>query len=120
MERCGGRFISSEDQWYRSAERLKHAAKTRGIKFGFSSAAECALYLKDIAPKECPILGIKLKRGAGRLQSTSPSVDKIVPSKGYVRGNMQIMSHLANRMKNDATPKQLKQFAHWVLEKEMV
>lgn len=115
IERCNGRFIPSTDEWYQSAERIKNASKTRGIKFGFNSSAELALYLKDIAPPKCPIFGTRFKKGAGRPQDQSPSVDKIIPSKGYVRGNIQIISHLANRMKNDATPKQLKQFAQWII-----
>lgn len=116
MARCNGRFIPSSDEWYKSAERIKNASKTNNIKFGFNSAADLALYLKDIAPLKCPIFGTSFKKGFGRPQPQSPSVDKIIPSKGYVRGNIQIISHLANRMKNNATPKQLRQFARWVLE----
>jgi len=113
IERCGGIFISSDDPWYQCAERIKTSSKGRGIRFGFGSSAEFALYLKNMAPDRCPVFGTKFERGSGKPQKTSPSVDKIIPSKGYVKGNIQIISYLANRMKNDATPKQLRQFIEW-------
>lgn len=38
----------------------------------------------------------------------SPSVDKIIPQLGYVKGNVQIISNRANIMKNDATLEDVK------------
>jgi hypothetical protein len=50
------------------------------------------------------------------IRQTSPSLDKIDPEKGYVKGNVMWMSQLANAMKNNATKEELKQFANWVLK----
>lgn len=74
----------------------------RGIPFGITA--------DDIrAPELCPILGIPLRRGGdGRGPSfDSPSVDRIVPELGYVRGNVIVVSHLANSIKSNATPEQI-------------
>jgi hypothetical protein len=116
IEKCGGRYISSEDIWYRLAERIKFQSQKCGIKFGFDSPAKLALYLKDIAPDKCPVFGFQLQSGSGKLHDASPTVDKIIPSKGYVPGNIQVLSHLANRMKSNATKTQLVIFAKWALE----
>ncbi len=69
-------------------------------------------------PTHCPYLGCELTyiTGQGRLDTTA-SVDKIDPELGYVKGNVQVISDLANRMKNSATLQQLTTFAKNVLER---
>jgi len=75
------------------------------------------LELDDITSYDtCPIFGFKMERGGCKDSRSSPSVDKIIPSKGYVKGNIQVISNKANRMKNDATPEELRMFAKWVLK----
>ena len=66
-------------------------------------------------PKVCPVLGMKLDWGMNGHQPNSPSLDKIDPTKGYIPGNVMILSHLANSMKHNATPEQLKQFSRYFL-----
>ena len=83
----------------------KARAKSLGISFN--------LDLSDIViPEFCPYLGIKL---GSRLQTgrggSSPSIDRVVPTLGYTKGNVAIISDMANRMKNNATKEQLLTFA---------
>lgn len=54
----------------------------------------------------CPIFGIELNYFAETRQENSPSFDRIDPNKGYVPGNVQIVSWRANRIKNDGTSKE--------------
>lgn len=94
--------------------RLWNACKGNAKKTGM----EFSITVDDIdMPTHCPFLGIKLTNilGQGRTFSNA-SLDRIDPRKGYVIGNVQIVSDLANRMKQDATPEQLLKFAEGVMK----
>ena len=76
-----------------------------------------ALEAKDIIPllvDVCPILEIPLNYSPiGYGQKTPPnhaSLDRINPNKGYVVGNLQVISKKANSMKSDATIEELRKF----------
>ena len=60
-----------------------------------------------IIPKICPVLGIPLSFGNEKESplptDNSPSIDRIIPTLGYVKNNIVIVSQRANRIKNDAT-----------------
>lgn len=60
-------------------------------------------------PDECPALGIKLRYEAQSDRSADdvPTIDRINSSLGYVRGNVQILSRKANRIKNDGSPEEV-------------
>lgn len=59
-------------------------------------------------PEYCPLLGIKLVRNIGSAKDDSPELDRIVPSKGYVKGNVWIISRKANRIKYTASIDEIK------------
>lgn len=83
-------------------QRAKNRASKKGLPFD--------LTIDDFSiPEKCPILGIELVAGEGRRgpQDTSPSLDRIVPEKGYVKGNVVVISHRANKIKSDATPEEI-------------
>jgi hypothetical protein len=54
-------------------------------------------------PTHCPVLGLELDYFAETRAENSPSFDRIDNSKGYVTGNVKIISWRANRIKNDGT-----------------
>ena len=87
------------------------AAKARARKEGLSFD----LSPKDIViPTHCPILGIKLKGNKVFSAFDSPSLDRIIPSRGYVKGNIWVISFRANTLKSDASLQELKQLvAAW-------
>ena len=89
-------------------KRLKERSIQKGLTFD--------LTVEDIdVPLKCPVFGFDLKRNYKVPLFNSPSVDRIDPTKGYTKDNIQIISQLANAMKQNANPEQLIQFAQWVL-----
>ena len=74
--------------------------------------------LVDLWVDRCPIFGFPLVFGddGPNGRSDSPSIDRIDPTRGYERGNIQIISKLANSMKQNATEKQMIQFAEWIID----
>lgn len=80
-------------------ERAKQRAHRQGVPFDINR--------DDIViPDRCPVLGIELKIGARR-SDRSPSLDRVVPAAGYVKGNVRVISDKANRLKGNRTVKQL-------------
>jgi hypothetical protein len=64
-----------------------------------------------VIPQFCPVLGIPLAPGEGCREDGSPSLDRIDQSRGYVRGNVLVVSWRANKLKGDATPDELRLIA---------
>ena len=67
-----------------------------------------------VVPNCCPILGMTLCSETVTASETSPSLDEVIVGKGYVRGNIQVISRKANTMKSNATPRELLKFADWI------
>lgn len=64
-------------------------------------------------PTHCPALGIPLVPGIGVAHDGSPQLDRLVPEMGYVRGNVVVISKLANTIKQNASPNQIRAVADW-------
>jgi hypothetical protein len=88
---------------------------------------EFTITLEDLhIPPHCPYLGIELivhertrKNPEQRrtFHPDSPSLDRIDSSKGYTPDNIEIISVLANMMKNVANKEQLLAFANNVIKR---
>jgi hypothetical protein len=83
----------------------KHRAKKYGIPFD--------LIPDDFEiPNACPVFGHAFeppKKNAW----WSPSLDRVIPELGYVKGNIQVISMRANMLKSDATPDELEAVAQY-------
>jgi hypothetical protein len=80
----------------------KVRAKKRGLDFNLVPS-------DIIIPTHCPILGIPLfiNRGGNSHTPNSPTLDRIDVRKGYVKGNVAVISMRANTIKSDATLEQV-------------
>jgi len=65
-------------------------------------------------PTHCPVLGIELDYFAHGRSENSPSFDRIDPSKGYISGNVAVISWRANRIKNDGTAEEHEKIAQFI------
>ena len=109
-------YLKTLDAKYRDSERgilktLLNNAKKRASLYNI----DYNITIEDISlPKICPILKIPIQKGKVGGGKYSPSLDRIDPNKGYVKGNVQVISRLANIMKSNASPEELRAFANWV------
>lgn len=64
---------------------------------------------KALYVTHCPLLGLKLTYAnyKGNAPNNYASLDRIDPKKGYIEGNIQILSFRANSLKGDATLKEM-------------
>ena len=102
--------LKEENPILNLVREIRHRAKQSNIP--------CDLNESDIEiPTHCPILGIEIKFEKGKARETTPSLDRIVPEKGYVKGNCYIISKKANRMKQDNTPETLRAILAYIEER---
>lgn len=112
-------IIAQKKQIYldsKPKKRLLWAAKKRAKeqKIPFSITEDDIMI-----PTHCPYLGIELHSSArrGEPRTNILSLDKIKPELGYVKNNIEVISHLANTMKSNATEEQLIAFATEILKR---
>ena len=97
------------------ADNMLFQAKKRATDKGL----EFDLELSDIViPATCPVLGIKLER-LDKRHAGSPSLDRIDNTKGYVKGNVRVISWRANAIKKDATVEEIRCILHYMLGEQV-
>jgi len=92
----------------------KRRARDKNLPFNLTSD-----YLESIFPKNCicPILGYKMKVSNITLGKLSPTLDRINPRLGYIKGNVEFVSNIANCMMTSATGRDIKRFVKWASKK---
>jgi hypothetical protein len=110
---CKEQRESNPIDWKR--RQMLADAKKRAKKFNLP----CDLTLDDIGyTTHCPVLGVHLSwENVGQALPTSPSLDRLIPELGYVKGNVAVISVRANAIKNDATWEEVQKVANWLRPK---
>ena len=99
-EKEGRRRRRRQDPFAYLLLELGRNAKKRGHEFNLTREDFAVL------PTHCPVLGVELDySGSGK--PNAASIDRSDSTRGYVRGNVVIMSRRANTLKNDATAEEL-------------
>ena len=102
--------------FYAILTTAKKRAKDRDLPFSITEE-----YLESIWTGVCPVFQVRLnlRSYGGNAQSPAkPSLDRLVPAKGYVPGNVIWISLRANQMKNDGTSEELFRVAEWLHQTE--
>ena len=75
--------------------------------------------ISDIWPKDnkCPVLNINFEMGYKnkKTKSYAPSLDRIEPKKGYVKGNILVVCDIVNRLKSDASIEDLRKISNFFI-----
>ena len=105
-----------DKEWRASALFLamkdKFKNKQHSAKYG---KHEWNLVFNDLEwPLVCPVLGLELDYFCSVRTENSVSFDRIDSNKGYIKGNVVIMSWRANRIKNDGTAEEHKKIADFL------
>jgi hypothetical protein len=88
------------------------SAKRRAVKLGLPFNIDPS---DIVIPKVCPVFGVEFTGASGKgPQPTSPTLDRIHPEMGYVRGNIAVISKRANDIKSYGTAAEHRQVAKWL------
>jgi hypothetical protein len=98
-----------KNKWFVYQSRLKKSeSKKKRLDFNLTPS-----YLEGIWTEECPVFNKPFVR-FDKTNDMSPALDRVDPSKGYVKGNVRYISARANRIKYDASVEELKQVLAYV------
>jgi len=100
--------LDKQNRQANPAQAMFSSARARAQK----KSIPFSITIEDIhIPDVCPILGTPFEYGT----KFAMSLDRRHNDKGYVPGNVWVISRQANSMKNDATDEMLRKFAQWVI-----
>ena len=115
---CGKEiYIPKDTDRYRQGNTLlrqfnarKHAAIKKGIPFTIE-------FYQIEQPTHCPVFDIELNYQWSGLNCRDPAkatIDKLDPSKGYVPGNVFVISWRANKLKSDMSLQELEKLLTYI------
>lgn len=92
--------LKCDDRRYGMFHNAKSRANKKGLPF--------TIKIEDIIiPEVCPLLNIPLVSTSDCNDPRNPSLDQIVPGKGYTPDNIQVISYRANALKWNASVEEL-------------
>ena len=82
----------------------KNRSKLKNLEFNITKE-------DIIIPEKCPVFGTTINF---MYKDNVPTLDRIDSNKGYIKGNIQVISFKANRLKNNATIEELKNILNYM------
>ena len=105
----------------RPFEASVNNARRRSVKTGvpFDLTEQ---YLESIWTGACPVFGTRMslpnREKGNKLTPTRPSLDRLIPNKGYIPGNVIWVSFKANAIKSTATSADILAVGRWLQQIE--
>ena len=122
-----GTGTNSTRYYYRNKDKInqnRYKHKFNNVSYWLWKSAKARAAKKNIdfsigvediiVPENCPVFDLKLLASNSSAQDSSPSLDRIDNTKGYVKGNIQVISNKANRLKGDATLEEIERLYNWL------
>jgi hypothetical protein len=106
--------LSKQDRFKHPVKYLLKNARDRAEKKNLPfNLTEADIIIPDV----CPVFGIPIKIGATlEERDNSPSLDRIIPQLGYVRGNVKVISFKANSLKRDGSIEDFEKIIEYIKE----
>ena len=99
------------------AKQLLRSAKARAKL----NNLEFNLELSDIiVPILCPVFGTLLKPNDRGMSDNSPTLDRVDPNKGYIKGNIAVISWRANTLKKNGSVEEFQKLLDWMKNQPLV
>ena len=91
-------------------------SRAQNLKVPFDLDEE---YLKQLWTGICPVFNKEIRLNeVDRSDEYAAELDRFIPDKGYVKGNVHFLSRRANRLKNNVTSHELTQLLAWMKQHE--
>lgn len=105
---------------HKHTEPFKHKAtraksRAQSLKVPFNLTPE---YLESIWTGKCPVLDVPISLLEQRNNEFAAELDRFIPEKGYVKGNVHFLSRRVNRLKNNVTTVELQKLLDWMKKYE--
>ena len=89
--------------------RIKRSAKSKSLDFDLTPE-----FLSSIWTDKCPVFDYELDPATDSVDPASPELDRIIPEKGYVKGNVVFLSRRANNLKSNASLEEMERLVKWL------
>jgi hypothetical protein len=100
----------SSEYWVKSwHKRLYNSCKSRGFECDITP--EYILHLYEKQNGKCYWFGVEMIRSSKRKDPQQPSLDRLNPDVGYVKGNVVLACFAANIGRNRTSPERFKEFS---------
>jgi hypothetical protein len=118
---CANDIVRSRYSYHRVSNPFLHKctrarSRSQSLKVPFNLTPE---YLESIWTGICPVSGVEISLiDSDRSKDNVAELDRFIPDKGYVKGNVTFLSRRINRLKSCSTVKELESILNWMKNHE--